>query len=130
MTKKILIFTTLFLFIILNFSLATEQIQMNLLTNNTNSSSNENIVLDNNTNTDNTIFNPSALNENTENEIDDNATDEDTELTSTTNSATISSMNSTDDSGLGVETILNIALIVVGILLVLLSIAILIRLKN
>jgi len=46
------------------------------------------------------------------------------------NSATVSSLSQLPEASLGLTNILNIILIVVGILLVLLSIAILIRLKH
>lgn len=49
---------------------------------------------------------------------------------SSTNSATISSLSELPEAGLGLTNILNIILIVVGTLLILLSIAILIRLKH
>lgn len=43
---------------------------------------------------------------------------------------TISNLNDSNDSGLGIGSILNIILIVVGVLLILLGIAIIIRLKR
>lgn len=46
------------------------------------------------------------------------------------NSATISTLNELPESGLGLNNVINIILIVIGVLLILLGIAILIRLKH
>ena len=76
----------------------------------------------NNTNTGNN----SNRNTNTSNTI----TEDETNYDSYTPSASVSSTTYSDSDELKVGDIINICLIVVGVLLILLSIAILIRLKN
>jgi len=114
---------TLILFIILSsiysFSLATD-IDMNITSsdNNTTNTTTNNVENDN-ANTSNNNITTNTVYEDEEDTIADN------EYT------TISSVNkaSTDD-GLGMSNILNILLIVVGVVLILLAIAILIRLHG
>ena len=118
---------TLVLFIILSsicsFSLATD-IDMNI-------TSNDNVATENVTTNTNTSTRTNTLNNNTTNVINE---DEDAiyeeELTATNSEyTTISSVNkSSVDDGLSLSNILNILLIVVGVVLILLAIAILIRL--
>jgi hypothetical protein len=85
--------------------------------------------------------NPSTQNTSSENtSIDDNNTISEPENTAgntdrlspttTNNSASISTLNELPESGLGLNNIINIILIVIGVLLILLGIAILIRLKQ
>ena len=85
--------------------------------------------------------NPSTQNTSSENtSIDDTNTvpePEDTTAntdrlspTTTNNSASVSTLNELPESGLGLNNIINIILIVIGVLLILLGIAILIRLKQ
>lgn len=85
--------------------------------------------------------NPSIQNTSSENtSIDDNNTISEPENTAgntdrlspttTNNSASISTLNELPESGLGLNNIINIILIVIGVLLILLGIAILIRLKQ
>ncbi len=85
--------------------------------------------------------NPSTQNTSSENtSIDDNNTISEPENTAgntdrlspttTNNSASVSTLNELPESGLGLNNIINIILIVIGVLLILLGIAILIRLKQ
>ena len=111
---------TLILFIILSsicsFSLATD-IDMNITSDDNDTTENTT------TNTTNTVNNNRIENE--EDEINDAITDTDNEFT------TITSVDkSSTDDGLGLSNILNILLIVVGVVLILLAIAILIRLHG
>lgn len=101
---SILGFVFLLLVLINSFVYAADDINMNLTTNNFTS---------NETGTNTSVPAP-------------------TTNTSTNNStsANISSITSLPEASLGLSNILNILLVVVGVLLVLLSIAILIRLKN
>jgi len=122
MTKSKLIICLLVSLIFLSYTIcyATSDINMNLLnsTNNTNTNTNSNT--NSNTNTSNTL---------TEDEEDEENYEDDDEIY--TPSANVSSTTYSDDSDeLKIGDIINICLIVVGVLLVLLSIAILIRLKN
>ena len=112
---------TLILFIILSsicsFSLATD-IDMNITADDIDTT--ENITSNTTTNT----VNNNRI-ENEEDEINDAITDTDNEFT------TITSVDkSSTDDGLGLSNILNILLIVVGVVLILLAIAILIRLHG
>lgn len=103
----------------------------NLISNSTNSNtnnSNSDISGNYNTNTNN-----SSSNTNTSNTTDDNSTNSSyTNTNSSSTNSTPSAMitNSIPESDLGLSNILNIFLIVIGVLLILLSIAILIRLKK
>lgn len=123
--SKILKTTLLVLLVslfITNFSLATD-IDMNL------TSTNENTTSTNTSNsiasTTNNISNTNTNNNNT------NTTRNNSVSSSVGESTVISSMDqSSTDDGLGLSNILNILLIVVGIVLILLGIAILIRLHS
>ena len=120
MTKSKLIICLLVSILFLSYTIcyATSDINMNLLnsTNNTNTNINTNSNTNSNTNTSNTL---------TEDEEDYEDEDE-----IYTPSANVSSTTYGDSDELKIGDIINICLIVVGVLLVLLSIAILIRLKN
>lgn len=85
------------------------------------------------TDTNSAISNESSTNTNSENPIlGTNATDNvlSENSTSESTSATFSNVNSLPESELGLTNILNILLITVGVVLILLAIAILIRLKK
>ena len=120
MTKSKLIVCLLVALLFLSYTIcyATSDINMNLLSNST-ANTNTNNNTNSNTNTSNTL---------TEDEEDYDFEDEDETYTP---SANISSTTYTDGADeLKIGDIINICLIVVGVLLILLSIAILIRLKN
>lgn len=117
MTKKILISIVVLIisFGVLSMTpvLAEDSIDMNLTenstsTNNTNDTSNTNTSENTNTNSNYSY----------------------TGTSDSASSPTVSNIDSIPESELGLTNILNILLIVIGILLVLLSIAILIRLKH
>ena len=91
-------------------------IDMNLASNLTDNSTNTSNSLDEDTNT---ITNRSSL----------NTTSTNTTSTNTT-SATVSTLSSLPESELGLTNILNILLITVGVLLILLGIAIIIKLQK
>jgi len=119
MTKlKLIICILALLFLSYTVSYATSDIDMNILSN---------AISNTNSNTTNTNSNT-----NTSNSIDDYETENslDDEDETYTPSASISSTTYADSDELKIGDIINICLIVVGVLLVLLSIAILIRLKN
>ena len=115
MTKSKLIICLFVLLLFLSYTIcyATSDIDMNLLSNS----------ITNNTNT-----NSNANTSNTFTEDEDLYEYEDDETY--TPSACVSSTTYADSNELKIGDIINICLIVVGILLILLSIAILIRLKN
>ena len=119
MTKSKLIIYLFVLLLFLSYTIcyATSDIDMNLLSNSINNTRTNNTT--NNTNTSNTL---------TEDEEDYNFEDEEDETY--TPSANISSTTYAESDELKIGDIINICLIVVGVLLILLSIAILIRLKN
>ena len=75
-------------------------------------------------------MNSSALNSNTSSSSNTSSTNTSNTNSSKTNSSTLSSTVTTSDFDLELTNILCIALVVVGILLILLGIAILIRLKR
>ena len=75
-------------------------------------------------------MNSSALNSNTSSSSNTSSTSTSNTNSSKTNSSTLSSTVTTSDFDLELTNILCIALVVVGILLILLGIAILIRLKR
>jgi len=114
MTKSKLIICLFLLLLFLSYTVcyATSDIDMNLLSNSTN---NTNTNRNSNTNTSNSIYEDELLEEDDE---------------PYTPSGTVSSVSSVDSDELKIGDIINICLIVVGVLLILLSIAILIRLKN
>ena len=126
-TKKI-IFILMIVFFLLSFSVVSFAVELNmtddtdltintdLVTNNTNMDTNTTTNNANNTNSDDY---------NTTNEYGTQYIDNSLDLP-----ATVSSVDSVSDDGLQLSDILNIILIVIGILLILLSIAILIRLKK
>lgn len=141
--KKLLQITFIILVILLvlapNFVKATG-VNMNLTPDTTSI-----VAPNNNTNTtNNTVTNTLASDENVlSNESENTSTQEpntepetttDTLTPSSTNnsnsSATVSSLNQLPEAGLGLNNIINIILIVVGVLLILLGIAILIRIKQ
>lgn len=102
-------------FIFLSTIVFATDIDMNLPTNN---ESNNNIS--NQTNNTNSV----------ENEVYDDNTITDNEDEYTPQSTTVSSVSSVTEETFGLSQILNIFLIVVGVVLILLGIAILIRLKS
>ena len=116
MTKSKLIICLFVLLLFLSYSIcyATSDIDMNLLSNSISNAINNNT--NNNTNTSNTLTEDNDF--------------EDYEDETYTPSANISSTTYAESDELKVGDIINICLIVVGVLLILLSIAILIRLKN
>ena len=100
-----------------------------LISNSTNSSTNNSNVSDNNTNTNsNSSSNTNLSNTSTGNSTNSIYTNTDSGSTNSTPSATVT--NSIPESDLGLTNILNIFLIVIGVLLILLAVAILIRLKK
>ena len=101
-----------------------------LLSNSTNSSTNTNSnVSNNNTNTNNnSSSNTNISNTSPDNNTNISYTNTNSRSTNSTPSATV--INSMPESDLGLSNILNIFLIVIGILLILLAIAILIRLRK
>ena len=87
-----------------------------------------NMNLTHNTATENTIIDDTT---NTVSEPEDTTGNTDRlSPTKTNNSASVSTLDELPESGLGLNNIINIILIVIGVLLILLGIAILIRLKQ
>ena len=78
----------------------------------------------------NTATNQTTINEIATNTETDGTTNTSSLNTQTNNSTTVTSVSSEEESTLSINTILNILLIVVGVVLILLGIAILIRLKS
>ena len=107
---KFIIVFLVAIFTIFNCSYTFAAVNMNTSSTNTNTSNTNS----SNTNTSNTS----------------NTSNKSTSSTSTTNSSTLSSTVTTSDFDLELTNILCIVLIVVGVLLILLGIAILIRLKR
>lgn len=100
-----------------------------LLSNSTNASTNNSSVSGNSTNTNTN----SSSNINPSNNTNDNSTNSsytNTNSSSTNSSPSATVTNSMPESDLGLSNILNIFLIVIGVLLILLAVAILIRLKK
>ena len=93
-----------------------------LLSNSTNSDTNNSNASNNNTS------NSSTSNASSDKNTNSSYTNTNSSSTNSSPSATVT--NSLPESDLGLSTILNIFLIVIGVLLVLLAIAILIRLKK
>lgn len=125
--KIILILTMITILLGFNFCYAvdldmTDDLadDLDLSAQNTNSSDDNS---DTNTNTSNNTNNTNTNSNNT-------TTPNTTNTAPTGTPTTVSNINSKSNSGLEIATILNILLIVIGILLILLSIAILIRLKK
>ena len=122
--KKISFLIIFLIFALFNTVFAVDEIDMNLAVDTNTSTSAENTVVEE----DNTTINSNNSNENTSsNENTTNNTPVNT--TTNPNSTTVSSLSNMPESELGLTNILNIALVVIGVLLLLLSIAILIRLK-
>lgn len=114
MTKsKLIICIFVLLFLFYSVCYATSDIDMNSLSNNTSTNTNTN------SNTSNSTYDDDEVLEDTEDEYE-----------SYTPSASVTSTTYTDSNELKVGDIINICLIVIGVLLILLSVAILIRLKN
>ena len=113
--KKILIATLIFIVTILfGLNLNVKAVDLNLTENTSNS---------------NTMINTSDEEDYLASNYANSSSNANTNPISTTPSATVKTTSSTE-SGLGLTNILNIFLISIGILLILLAIAILIRLKN
>lgn len=88
-----------------------------------------NMNLDNNSTTTNTVDN-SVVDNNTINETSNNTSTTTSNVTDTSYLSPIVTTSSTQNTGLGLNNILNVLLIVIGLLLVFLAIAIILRLKN
>lgn len=132
------------IFIILAFSLLilttniyASSVVMDLESNNINNNINQNA--DNlNTNPDNLITsntfnenNVNSFNEFSQNNIIDNTTENNSSSSNVqTSNPVVTTTSSNDNNFLTVENILSISIIVIGVLLIFLSIAILIRCKN
>lgn len=100
-----------------------------LLSNSTNASTNNSSVSGNSTNTNtNSSSNINASNNTNDNSTNSSYTNTNSSSTNSSPSATVT--NSMPESDLGLSNILNIFLIVIGVLLILLAVAILIRLKK
>lgn len=100
-----------------------------LLSNSTNVSTNNSSVSGNSTNTNtNSSSNINASNNTNDNSTNSSYTNTNSSSTNSSPSATVT--NSMPESDLGLSNILNIFLIVIGVLLILLAVAILIRLKK
>lgn len=100
-----------------------------LLSNSTNASTNNSSVSGNSTNTNtNSSSNINASNNTNDNNTNSSYTNTNSSSTNSSPSATVT--NSMPESDLGLSNILNIFLIVIGVLLILLAVAILIRLKK
>jgi len=112
-SKLIICLFVLLLFLSYSISYATSDIDMNILSNSINNTNTNN----NNTNTSNTV--------DTDDEVFE---DEDDTYTPPASVSSTTYSDGTDELQIG--DIINICLIVVGVLLILLSIAILIRLKG
>ena len=108
---KFSLFITIFFILFLNCYSVFATVDMNLNDNNTNSTNNVNTL-------------------NSQNTANTNNNNESTNPQSNSSSSSFSSTVTTSDFDLQLTNILSICLIVVGILLILLSIAILIRLKH
>lgn len=134
--SKIVIFLLIILLSVCTFSLATD-INMNITEqSNTYNGSNISTYSNNvNLNSNNTVFsNVTSNDSNSSNRITDTSnstknSNTQTELEASQTQVSNISKNDIDD-GLGLTNILNILLIVVGVVLILLSIAILIRLNG
>lgn len=120
------------LFIMLIFSLLCFTISYGV------NSTNEENITSNTIYEENTSLEEILTNENNDISTDDTTYDgtsnhyesQNNQNTNLSSSYTVSSVNNIPESGLSVNDILNIIIIVIGILLILLAIAILIRLKN
>ena len=120
------------LFIMLIFSLLCFTISYGVNT------TNEENITSNTIYEENTSLEEILTNENNDISTDDTTYDgtsnhyesQNNQNTNLSSSYTVSSVNNIPESGLSVNDILNIIIIVIGILLILLAIAILIRLKN
>lgn len=100
-----------------------------LLSNSTNASTNNSSVSGNSTNSNtNSSSNINASNNTNDNSTNSSYTNTNSSSTNSSPSATVT--NSMPESDLGLSNILNIFLIVIGVLLILLAVAILIRLKK
>lgn len=128
--KKNLILAIITFLLGFNFCYAVDLDMTDNETNNADLTTNT-IMEDNNTNTNSNTNTSSTINNtNSTSSSISNSTFNTTNTTSLNSPTTVSNVNSTSNSSLGLSNILNILLIVIGILLVLLSIAILIRLKK
>lgn len=102
-------------------------VDMNLTSNSTNQAFSNNNITDTNNNADNSN---DTYNDNDEVESQANNKISSTSAATNTSSATVSSLSSLPESDLGLTNILNILLITIGVLIILLGIAILIKLKK
>ena len=116
----IVLFNSSYIFAAVNMDLG------NTLNTNSNTTNSANSTNTNSSNTNSTNTNSSNTNSSNTNSNSSNST----KNTSTSTSSTLSSTVTTSDFDLELTNILCIALIVVGVLLILLGIAILIRLKK
>lgn len=139
-TYKIFIILAFFL-LVLTTNIYASSVVMDLESNNVNSNINQpstNNFVYNNTN-DNNPVTSNALNVNnysnnfndfSQNNVADNNTDNSISSTVQTSNPVVTTTSSNDDNFLTVENILSISIIVIGVLLIFLSIAILIRCKQ
>lgn len=111
-SKLVICLFVVILFLINTICYATSDINMNLLSNSTSNT------------------NSNSYTSNTTEDDEDYSYDYEEDDDTYSSSASISSTTYTDSNELKIGDIINICLIVVGILLILLSVAILIRLKN
>lgn len=133
--SKIVIFLLIIILSVCTFSLATD-INMNI-TQQSNTSNGSNVSsYSNNINSNNynniVSYNMNSNDSNSSNRVTDSSNSNRNLSTQTEASQTqVSSISKTDaNDGLGLSNVLNILLIVVGVVLILLSIAILIRLNS
>lgn len=135
--SKIVIFLLIILLSICTFSLATD-INMNI-TEQSNTSNGSNVsTYSNNINSNNynniVSYNMNSNDSNSSNRVTDSSNsniNSNTQIGIEASQTQVSSISKTDaNDGLGLSNVLNILLIVVGVVLILLSIAILIRLNS
>lgn len=140
-TYKIFIILAFFL-LVLTTNIYASSVVMDLESNNINSNinQNENNFIYNNTNENNPVTsntlnvnNSNNFNDFSQNDIADNTADNSISSSSSTvqtSNPVVTTTSSNDDNFLTVENILSISIIVIGVLLIFLSIAILIRCKQ
>lgn len=137
---KILVFSVLFVFVTLSVNCYAANIEMDLINttqqNNVESLSN-NVESSSNEESRSNVMSNVALNAGDETDLgtssniaNANVAGNTQQETARTNSASTSTFNSLPESELGLTNILNILLIAVGVVLILLAIAIIIKLKK
>lgn len=138
-TYKIFIILAFFL-LVLTTNIYASSVVMDLESNNVNSNINQqstNNFIYNNTNENNPVAsnalnvnNTNNFNDFSQNNIADNTADNSISSTVQTSNPVVTTTSSNNDNFLTVENILSISIIVIGVLLIFLSIAILIRCKQ